>query len=61
MHYFRAYLHKGEELQIHEVMCGRSPHLSYKLDKINMKDYMDSQVTPPYRVTSPTWRPPPPC
>ena len=26
-----------------------------------MKDYMDSRVTPPERVTSPTWGPSPPC
>ena len=26
-----------------------------------MRDYMDGRVTPPKRVTSPTWGPPPPC
>ena len=26
-----------------------------------MRDYMNGQVTPPKRVTSPTWGPPPPC
>ena len=26
-----------------------------------MRDYMDSWLTPPKRVTSPTWGPPPPC
>ena len=26
-----------------------------------MRDYMDRRVTPPKRVTSPTWGPPPPC
>ena len=26
-----------------------------------MRDYMDKRVTPPKRVTSPTWGPPPPC
>ena len=26
-----------------------------------MRDYMDRQVTPLKRVTSPTWGPPPPC
>ena len=25
-----------------------------------MRDYMDRRVTPPKRVTSPTWGPPPP-
>lgn len=61
MHYFTAYLHRGGEPQIHEVTCGRSPHLSYELDKINLRDYMDSRVTPPYLLTSHTRRPPPPC
>ena len=27
----------------------------------SMRDYMDGQVTPPKRVTSPTWDTPPPC
>ena len=26
-----------------------------------MRDYMDRRVTPPKRVTSPTWGPPPSC
>ena len=26
-----------------------------------MRDYMDSWLTPPKRVTSPTWGPTPPC
>ena len=26
-----------------------------------MSDYMDRRVTPPKRVTSPAWGPPPPC
>ena len=26
-----------------------------------MKDYMDRWVTPPKRVTSSNWSPPPPC
>ena len=34
---------------------------SCKLDQIKMKDNMDRRVTPPKRVTSPTWAPPPPC
>ena len=37
------------------------PHLSCKRDQIKMRDYMDRRVTPPKRVTSPTWGPPPPC
>ena len=39
---------------------GGSPHLSCKRDQIKMRDYMDRRVTPPKRVTSPTWGPPPP-
>ena len=39
----------------------QSPHLSCKCDQIEMRDYMDRQVTPTKRVTSPTWGPPPPC
>ena len=27
----------------------------------HMRDYMDTRVTPPKRVNSPTWGPPPPC
>ena len=37
------------------------PHLSCKRDQIKMRDYMDRRVTPPKRVTSPTWGPPLPC
>ena len=44
--------------QIGEVTCGWSPHLSCKRDQIKMRDYMDRGVTPPKRVTSPTWGPP---
>ena len=40
---------------------GGSPHLSCKRDQIKMRDCMDRRVTPPKRVTSPTWSPPPPC
>ena len=36
-----------------------SPHLSCKRDQIKMRNYMDRWVTPPKRVTSPTWGPPP--
>ena len=32
-----------------------------KRDQIKMTDDMDRRVTPPKRVTSPTWGPPPPC
>ena len=57
----RACLHGSGGLQIGEVTCGGSSHLSCKRDQIKMRDYMDSRVTPPKRVTSPTWGPPPPC
>ena len=40
---------------------GGSPYLSCKRDQIKMRYYMDRRVTPPKRVTSPTWGPPPPC
>ena len=53
----RACLHRGGGLQT----CGGSPHLSCKRDQIDMRDCMDRWVTPPKRVTSPTWGPPPPC
>ena len=39
----------------------RVTHLSCQRDQIKMRDYMDRRVTPPKRVTSPTWGPPPPC
>ena len=57
----RACLRGGRGPQIGEVTCGRSPHLSCKRDQIKKRDYTDRQVTPPKRVTSPTWGPPPPC
>ena len=57
----RACLHGGEGPQIGEETCDRSPHLSYKRERIKMRDYMDRRVTPPKRVTRPTWGPPPPC
>ena len=34
---------------------------TYTLWGDHMRDYMDRRVTPPKWVTSPTWRPPPPC
>ena len=45
----RACLHGGGVPQV----CKR--------DQIKMRDYMDKRVTPPKRVASPTWGPPPPC
>ena len=56
-----ACLHGGGGPQVSEVKYGGSPHLSCKRDEIKMRDYMDKWVTPPKRVTSPTWGPPPPC
>ena len=50
----------GIGTQIGEVTCGGSPNLSCKRDQIKMRDYMDRRVTPPWRVTSPAWGPPPP-
>ena len=38
-----------------------SPHLSCKRDQVKTRDYMDRRVTPPKKVSSPTWGPPPPC
>ena len=40
---------------------GGSPHLSCKRDQIKMREYIDWRVTPPKRVTSPTWGPSLPC
>ena len=56
-----ACLHGGGGPQIGEVTSGGSPHLSRKRCQIKMRDYMDRRVTPPKRVTSPTWGLPPPC
>ena len=56
-----ACLHGGGGPQIGEVTCGGSPHLSCKRDQFKMRDYMDRRFTPPKRVTSPAWGPPPPC
>ena len=56
-----AGLHGGGGPQIGEETCGGSPHLSCKRDQIKMKGYMDRRITPPKRVSSPTWGSPPPC
>jgi len=52
---------EGGRGQVGEVKYGGSPHLSCKRDQIKMRDYMDRWVTPPKRITSPTWGPPPSC
>ena len=57
----RACLHGGGGPRVGEVKYGGSPHLSCKRDQIKIRDCMDKRVTPPKRVTSPTWGPPPPC
>ena len=57
----RAGLHGGGGPQLGEVTFGGSPHLTCKRDQIKIRDYMDRRVTPPKRVISPTWGPPPPC
>ena len=54
-------LHGGGGPQVGEVKYGGSPHLSCKRDQIKMRDYMDKRVTPPKRVTSPSWGPLPLC
>ena len=55
--------HGGGGPQVGEVKYGGSPHLSCKRDQIKweMRDCMEKRVTPPKRVTSPTWGPPSPC
>ena len=58
---FKACLHGGGGPQVGEVTFGGSSHLPCKRDEIKMRDYMDRRVTPPKRVTSPIWGPPPPC
>ena len=55
----RACLHEGGGPQLAEVTFGGSLQLSRKHDQIKMRDYMDTRVTPPKRVTSPPWGPPP--
>ena len=58
---FRAFLHEGVGPQVGVVTCGELPHRTCKRDPIKMRDYMDRRVTPPKRVTSPSWGPLPPC
>ena len=58
---FRACLRGVGGPQIAEVTCGWLPHQSWKGDQIKNQDYMDRRVTPPKRVTSPTWGSPPHC
>ena len=48
----------GEQQGETDVFAG---YQSCKRYQIKMRDYTDRRVTPPKRVTSPTWGPPPPC
>ena len=57
----RACLHGGGGHQVGEVTCDGSPYLSCKRNQVKVRDYMDRRVTPPKRVTSPTWSSSPPC
>ena len=61
MSVLRARLHRRGGPQVGQVTCGESPHLPCKRDQTKMKNYMNRRVTPPKRVTSPTWGPPRPC
>ena len=51
----RAYLHEGGGPHVGEVTCVKLPHLTCKSHRIKMRDYLDRWVTPPQRLTSPTW------
>ena len=42
-------------------MHRQESHLLCTGDQIKIKYYMDRWITPPKRVISPTWGPPPPC
>ena len=55
-HCFRACLREGGGPQVGVVTCGGLPHLTCKRDQIKIRYYMDRRVTPPKRVTSPTWK-----
>ena len=57
----RACLHGDGGPLKGEVTYGGLPHLSCKRDQIKMRDYIQRRATPPKRVTSPTWSPPPSC
>ena len=56
----RVCLHEGGGPKVGEVTCGGLPHLTCKRDHVKMRDCTDRRVTPPKRVTSPIWDPPPP-
>ena len=54
---FGACFHGGGGPLVGEVIRSGSPHQECKRDQIKMRNYMDRRVTPPKRVTSPTWSP----
>ena len=58
---FRKDIYRNYSLDTPGNNCGGSSHLSCKRDQIIMRDSLDRAVTPPKRVTSHTWGPPPPC
>ena len=51
----------GEVTRLSILSFMWSPHLSCNRDQIKMRDYLDRRGTPPKRVTSPAWGPPPTC
>ena len=42
-------------------LTGVAGHPNYHVNVVKLKYYVDRRVTPPKRVTSPAWGPPPPC
>ena len=61
----RTCLHGGGEPQTGEVTYDAGLHMAghptYHVNVLNIRDYMNMRVTPPKRVTSPTWGPLPLC
>ena len=58
---FQKDIYRNYSLDTPGNNCGGSSHLSCKRDQIIMRDSLDRAATPPKRVTSHTWGPPPPC
>ena len=54
---FRACLHRGGGLQVGEVTCGGSPHLTCTMIKSKREIIWTAELT----ATLPTWGPPPRC
>ena len=42
-------------------LTGVAGHPNYGVNVVKLKCYVDRRVTPPKRVTSTAWGPPPPC